>query len=371
MNKVIVAAAGAGKTTYLVKRALDLAGAGKRVLITTFTEACCQELKDKFFSMNGSIPGNVVIRGWFSFLIECGVKPYQGNLFEFDCNGMILVNGKSGLRFYGKNGQPIYWGEKDFDRYFFTSAREIYSDKLALLMLRCNEASSDQVFNRISRCFDAIFVDEVQDLAGYDLEILDELFKLDSDILLVGDPRQGTYSTSNTRKNKKFAKAQIVEYFDIQRKDLSIDDSTLMVNHRCTKELVDLSNLLYPEFPPASSGNFESTSHDGIFAVSRKDITRYLSEHENITQLRERITTSVDENYPALNFGKSKGLTFKRALIYPSGPMVQWLKNHDANISRSARSKLYVALTRARFSVGIVLDNKVIDSINYLKRYEG
>lgn len=44
-NKLIIAAAGSGKTTYLVKEALELKDS--RVLITTYTEANEAEIRKK------------------------------------------------------------------------------------------------------------------------------------------------------------------------------------------------------------------------------------------------------------------------------------------------------------------------------------
>src|SRR5262245_42790926 len=95
-NKVIIAAAGSGKTTYLVREALKVAKG--RVLITTYTESNEAEIRRKFFEVNGHIPANVVIMTWFSFLITHGVKPFQGGLFSFPVKGLLLAEGKSGFR---------------------------------------------------------------------------------------------------------------------------------------------------------------------------------------------------------------------------------------------------------------------------------
>jgi len=46
-NKLIIAAAGSGKTTYLVKQVLKVKEAN--VLITTYTEANEEEIRKKFF----------------------------------------------------------------------------------------------------------------------------------------------------------------------------------------------------------------------------------------------------------------------------------------------------------------------------------
>ncbi len=56
------------------------------------------------------------------------------------------------------------------------------------------------MIKRISKIFPNIFIDEIQDLAGYDLDILKLLFKSESTILCVGDPRQITYLTHWEKK---------------------------------------------------------------------------------------------------------------------------------------------------------------------------
>ncbi|MBU3070211.1 UvrD-helicase domain-containing protein [Aestuariicella sp. G3-2] len=369
MNKLIIASAGSGKTTFIVNDAIEKARQGTRVLITTFTVACEQEIRDKIVSICGCIPEPISIITWFSFLLNHGVKPFQGRLFEFDTRGMILVNGKSGFRFKNRRGQPIYWGEDDFTRYFFTSDQKVYSDKLALLALRCNEKSEGRVFDRIARCFNHIYIDEVQDLAGYDLEVLEELFQSKADITLVGDPRQATYSTVNTRKNKKYAKANIVNFFEDTSLNIEKDDESLVVNHRCHSAICDFSNRLYPDWVPAQPSEDEASGHDGLFALDEKEVDHYLEYYKPI-QLRDSAKKRINEDYPVLTFGKSKGLTYPRVLIYPSGPMIKWLKNQNEDLTQAARSKFYVALTRAKHSVAIVLKASDIKKIPDLAEYK-
>lgn len=367
MNKLIIASAGAGKTTFVVKDALEKASQDKRVLITTFTEACESEIHQKIIDEHGCVPENIFIQTWFSFLISHGVKPYQGQLFTFDTKGMLLINGKSGLKYNGKF--PVYWGEdEDFEKFYFSPQRKIYSDKLAQLVIRCETASKGKVFDRISRCFDVIYIDEVQDLAGYDLEVLDSLFKIATDIVLVGDPRQAIYSTNNSRKNKKYVKSEIVNFFEDSKLEIETDNTSLVVNYRCPQSICDYSNLLYPDLPKSNSGNNQLTGHDGLFALPVEHLDHYLKKYTPI-QLRDSIRTAVNEKYPTLNFGKSKGLTLERVIIYPSSPMVSWLKNNNSEISKAARAKLYVALTRAKHSVAVVLAGKDIKKINGIPIY--
>lgn len=364
-NKLIIAAAGSGKTTFLVDEALKQKEG--KVLITTYTQANEAEIRKKIIEKNKCIPKNVTVQTWFSFLLKHGVRPFQGILFEKKIKGLILVNSQSGLKGYTKTKQPIYFGEeKEFEKHYFSNALKIYSDKLSKFVFRCNEKSNGNVIDRISRIYSHIFIDEVQDLAGYDLELLKLFFNCNSTIQLVGDPRQGTYSTNSAPKNKQFKKANIVNFFSDQIDNLTKDDTSLMTNHRCNKPICDLSNKLFPNFQATTSGNNVATEHSGVFFIKPQDVESYLQKFEPV-QLRDSKRTNVNENYRVMNFGEAKGLSFDKVLIYPTEPFIKWLKDNNSELAETSRSKLYVAITRARHSVAIICkDNLSIDGItNY------
>ena len=167
-NTLFIAAAGAGKTTLFVKEALTHS---ESVLITTFTQENEKEIRKKIKKMNyGIIPSNITIQTWFSFLIEHVAKPYQGKLTDKRINGLLLVSEKSGLKYKGK--YPVYFKESEIDGHYFTEDYRIYSDKLAKFCVRGNEKSGGYVIERIAALFQYIFIDEVQDRAGYDLEFI-------------------------------------------------------------------------------------------------------------------------------------------------------------------------------------------------------
>lgn len=371
-NELIIASAGSGKTTKLVEKAIEKANSGESVLITTFTEACEKEIKDKLIEKsNGYIPTLIKIQTWFSFLIQHGARPYQDCITDKDITGLMLVSGKSGLRYETEGGRKIYWGEKKNPyEFYFSQSGKIYSDKLARFVLRCNTDTKGKVVNRLSQCFDNIFIDEVQDLAGYDLDFLKLLFESDSNILLVGDPRQATYSTNNAQKNAKFKKSKIVNFFSDESIKLDTDDTSLTINHRCHSQICDYSNNIYPTLPKATSGNNDVTGHDGVFVVEKSNVELYLNEF-NPVQLRYSSRTKVNLNHPVLTFGKSKGLTFDRVLIYPTDPIFQWLKNSATKLADTSRAGLYVAITRAKHSVCFVLTKEQIKAVENIRIYEG
>ena len=73
-----------------------------------------------------------------------------------------------------------------------------------------------------------------------------------------------------------------------------------------------------------------------------------------------------------LNMGEAKGTTFDRVLIYTTTDMLKWVSDHSQSLSQEAKAKFYVALTRARYSVGIVCKTKKIfqSDISGVQRYE-
>jgi DNA helicase-2/ATP-dependent DNA helicase PcrA len=362
-NKLIIAAAGAGKTTYLVKEALKHKNG--RVLITTYTQANEAEIRKKIIKINKCIPGNITVQTWFSFLLQHGARPYQGCLFEKNIKGLILVNRQSGLKYCSK-GKPVYFSEsEEFEKYFFSNGLKIYSDKLSKFVFRCNEKTKGQVIDRLSRIYSHIFVDEVQDLAGYDLEILKLIFESKSDILMVGDPRQVTYLTHHEPKYRKYKKGKIKEFIleKCKKEICEIDETALNDSHRCCEAICVFSSRLYPHLKMCASRQNEKTIHDGVFLIKPQDVDLYLERY------RPRELYYKLARYPALNFGESKGLGFRRVLIHPTEPIIQYLT--DGKLTKTIKNtktgkneekeafdiaKFYVAITRASHSVGIIYD---------------
>jgi DNA helicase-2/ATP-dependent DNA helicase PcrA len=70
-----------------------------------------------------------------------------------------------------------------------------------------------------------------------------------------------------------------------------------------------------------------------------------------------------------LNFGESKGLGFPRVLIYPTKKIGEFLRTGDILQIETVLAKFYVAITRARYSVGIVMDFDEGEYVPPLKKY--
>lgn len=374
-NRLIIAAAGSGKTTSLVRNALSQTG---RVLITTFTNENELEIRDKFVKLNGCVPSNVTIQTWFSFLLQHGVKPFQAtynkDLSDFHVAGILLVNEQSGLKCYMRKGAqkiPIYYKEEDnFFKYYFSDNKKIFTDKIAKFVCRSNEASKGKVIQRMSAVFPNIYIDEIQDLAGYDLEILKSLFKSSSTIICVGDPRQATFYTHWEKKYSKYRNGKIQEFVETEckKEGVIIDTTSLSCSHRNNKAICDFSSSLYSGMTVSCPCNCKdchsgNISHQGVFLIDQDNCDEYIQMF-NPMQLRYSKAVGVSDASPCCNFGNSKGKSFNRVLIYPTIAIKAWLKNRGEELNETTKAKLYVAITRARYSVAFVLSKEDCSTIS-------
>lgn len=360
-NELFIASAGAGKTTHFVKKALTCTGT---VLLTTFTEENEREIRKKFVELNnGVVPANITIQTWFSFLIEHGVKPYQGKLTEKRITGLLLVNEKSGLKFKGKF--PQYYPEKNVDKYYFTNDYKIYSDKISKFVFECNKKSNNSVVERISALFQNIFIDEIQDMAGYDLELIKLLMNTNSAIKMAGDPRQVTYHTHFSRKNKKYSNGKIQDFILNECKETrcSIDTDTLKASWRNNQCICDFANKIFPDQSQCESLQNETTDHDGVYFVYEKDIEKYIEKYQPLQLRFNRNAKNVLETFEVKNYGESKGTTYDRVIIYPTQKILDWVINGTEIDSFEVKCKFYVAVTRAKFSVAIVCNNQTTSNV--------
>jgi DNA helicase-2/ATP-dependent DNA helicase PcrA len=378
-NKLYIAAAGSGKTTFLVKSAIEKAST-ETVIILTYTEANESEIRNKIFKLIGSIPENITIQTWFSFLLQHGVKPYQGSFNDILKNqsirGMLLVNQKSGIK--SRSGRyPVYYGEDDFKKYYFTKNWKIYSDKISKFVFQSNKLNGGKIIERLSKIFDNIFIDEVQDLAGFDLELIKLFLSSKSSVLLMGDPRQVTYLTHNPQKHPKYSDGKIKDFLEKhckkQIKD-GIDEQTLNSSHRNNELICKYSFLLYPNLPepkPCTCLTCHDTNveHQGLFIIKPEETKAYIDKFKSVELRWNKSVKTLDENN-TFNFGESKGLGFDRVLIYPTSKMSDWIKNNNIELTNVVRAKLYVGITRARYSVCFVMQYSDQDTFADIEIYK-
>lgn len=340
-NHVILAAAGSRKTESIIQ-AIAEADPSRRILITTYTIENSTQIVERITKRLGAVPQNVTVKTWFTFLLGDCIKPYQN--FLTDTNRVRTLN------FTTKPGQ--YARKIDVDGYYIDAQSNIYSDNAADFAVSLNEESDGKVINRLESIYDEIYVDEIQDLVGYDLELLDLLMASDISLTMVGDPRQSTYTTSNTRKHSSYQHLNLYNWFKEREADGRLVIDWRNESYRCNQAICDFADALYPELPKTTSRNTEQTAHDGIFQISKAEVASYMATHQP-TVLRYRVDTDT-LGFKAINFGLAKGRTYERVLIFPTAKMKKYLKTQNVADAGDI-AKFYVAVTRAKYSVTFVV----------------
>jgi DNA helicase II / ATP-dependent DNA helicase PcrA len=348
-SRVILASAGSGKTTGIVREAG--ANSSQRAWLITYTINGRSELSDKAYEIFGSVPSHITITTWYSFVLRHFVRPYQAALHPTRVSTINFKRGQS-TRDVAKS---------QIARYYFSSPARLLLDKVTAFACAVDEKTKGRSVARFAALCDHLFIDEAQDLSGYDLELVEVLLKGGIRVTLIGDCRQATYTTNDSPKNKAFAGAKIRGKFELWEKAGLLKIEHHAHSYRCVQPICDLADALYPDYPATKSENKKSTDHDGPVAVREVDVATYLARFGPQT-LRYSKSTGNALGAP-LNFGAVKGMTFDRTLIYPHGPLKKYLKSGDLKDIEKSVAKVYVATTRARQSVGFVIANNMSELI--------
>lgn len=363
MNLIKIASAGSGKTWGLCEDALSrqqlCSGThAARVIIVTYTQNGKTSILNTLNRQNSAYPRDkVIVRTWYDFLYNEIIKPYQ--VLLHDCP----INYVSGVNFDHMHERNFHKKES-FWRYIDLSqrVRANYCAELAYLFLK---HSGKEAIHRLEDIYAAIYLDECQDYAGYDLDIIKYLFQSKISVTCVGDPKQSTFVTNFSAKNK----GQKGRNFAIFAKDVKAagltDIAYCTYSRRFNSWIASFSNTISPSEPLVTSAMDKTTDYDGVFFIHEDEALSYFSsDNENIKVLRYNVNSDT-KGIPALNYGDSKGRTFNRVMIFPNEKLKAFILGKNSKLS--ATEKYYIAVTRARYSiVFVVSDVSVFKSNEYV-----
>lgn len=340
-NLIKIHAAGAGKTYGICNEAIANCK-NKRTLIVTYTNKGIASINGELKKANeGVLPINVDVMTWYIFLLREMIKPFQTEMYE--------INSLKSVDFSQQYGRINY--KKGSSRYV-NSNNDVLSNEVSKLATELNKKSKDCAIKRLEKIYSHIFFDEIQDMVGYDLEIIGLLIeKTDINITVVGDEKQSTFKTHNTSKNKNNQGTNIWKFFEKYQKQGLVKCEYNLVSRRFNMEICNFANCVYPNENNITTIMDETTEHDGVYFIKKESVETYY-RYFNPTVLKYDVTTDT-QNMISLNFGECKGMTFDRVLIFPNGPLKKFL---NRGTKFSAPEKYYVAVTRPRYSLAIVVD---------------
>lgn len=371
-NKCYIASAGSGKTTLLVDEALQAAmQTKKKVAIVTYTSRNQEEVTKKIYKKINHIPSNVVVLGWYEFLIKYWIRPYKGDVLAelydkpvslyFDPT--ITDNTRT-----KKNKYISRYKKGDIKNKYFSKGYKLYSNYVSDYALSCHNKNKSNLIERLSLIFEHLYFDEAQDFVGYDFEIIKLLIKSSIDCTFALDPRQHTFSTAITRKYNDFCgKLDLFIKEKVNTKKtqyVDFDYLKLTHSHRCNDAICELASKIDGVYSPTTPCQCpeclairNAYQHEqGVFWVRETDVNEFIKHYKAIT-LRWKPMPILDKfkHIEILNFGESKGLSFDACIIYPTEKYRKCLKSGVFNLTGETQAKFYVAVTRARFAVGIIV----------------
>ena len=202
-NKCYIASAGSGKTTLLVNQALQTAErTRKRVAIVTYTSRNQEEIIKKIPENRTVIPSNVLILGWYEFLIKYWIRPYKGDVLSelYDIQISLYFDPTITDSIVTGRGKHISRHNGNQRKKYFSLGYKLYSNYVSDFALKCHKKNNPGLINRLSLIFEHLYFDEAQDFVGYDFDVMKLLIKSPIECTIALDPRQHTFSTAITNK---------------------------------------------------------------------------------------------------------------------------------------------------------------------------
>ncbi|AQQ55529.1 UvrD-helicase domain-containing protein [Planococcus lenghuensis] len=354
-NKIVLACAGSGKTWGICNDALNISDSTKKTLMVSYTNKGVDSLKKEYAKQNsGVLDEHVRTYTWFQFVLRELIRPYQ----------VFLLNKINAVNSFDFSG--IY-GRRNFSKintipYYLNSNNDVKANHASELAIYLNLMSNGAVINRLEEIYSCIYIDELQDLAGRDIDLLELLLLSSIKIYCVGDYKQSTLKTHNAKSNKKKSGGNVFNYLETLKDSHEIEVLNSNCSRRFIQDIADFSNLVYPG-DPITSISEASKEYMGVFQVLKEDVKDYVNHFQPAVLRFDKRTDTL--GYNALNFGVSKGLTLDRVLIFPNGPLKKFLTN--PNQSLKSPEKYYVGVTRPRYSLAFVAHN--LKESEYFKEY--
>ena len=343
MNRVTLAVAGGHKTQSIVNDCMSCPY-NRRILVLGYTTASQDELSTRIRAAGVHGP-RVEVIGWFTFLLQHLVRPYLPLLYE----GRRLT----GLSFEGDPGRYATGAGR-----FLDEDNRAYKLHLAKLAYDVTTASNGGAIDRLEHIYDEIYIDEVQDLGGWDLDVVEVLLRSRIAITMVGDMRQALLST-NVRdpKNAKYRKEKVFAWFQLMEKRKLIKITQAPTTYRSNQTIATLSDSIFDPalgYAATVSASTETHAHAGLFTVRESDAIGYAQSYGPLC-LRHSKAVAAHLDLPFLTFGVAKGRTVDHVLIYPTTKTLKFLAG-GARLEGLAACALYISVTRAKHSVAFITD---------------
>lgn len=368
-NQVIFAAAGNGKTYSLCSQAKAAVDSGnKHVLLISYTNEGIRSLENEYRKQNGGVlDDEVMFKSWYSVLLSEFIKPYQCSLklkekrYKKEVSFTFPENFVSSIAFYDTEPQPKWYNQAHV-QYFVNRGGDVIPDRTSHLAYLCNEHSGGKAIARMEGIYSHIFIDELQDYAGWDLEVIRLLFESQMLVTCVGDYKQATYRTNNSPKNSQYRDEKIRNYFKVLEKRGLCTTSYANTTRRFNQEICDFVNTIHGDTDSIVEPDFDLrqellAENSGVYMIDVKYLSEYCEYyHPTILRYDKNVKIGFQHSCDVFNYGGAKGATYERVVIVPVSTTLPFIEKQTKITSNQTRAKFYVACTRAKHSVVFAVD---------------
>lgn len=334
----MLAVAGSGKTTFLISQ-LNL---NQRFLLVTYTKNNYEHLRHSILKKFGFFPENIKVFKYFQFLYSFCFKPFCG--LDMKARGICFDYPDEQTRYHPGT-----------EAYYKTKAGRLFSNRIAHF---CKNHCVDGIKDRLDKYYDFFFIDEIQDIAGHDFNLLLSIIPNKCNILFVGDFFQHTYDTSNDGNVNKNLYNDYNKYLKRWKNaGVTIDTFSLSRSHRCSEEIC--------AFVGKMGISIESTgeAQGNVFVLSNEQEVDAIVKDDRIPKLF--LENSTNYRCASMNWGASKGINafIDVCVVLNKTTQLLFQKGKLALLNSRSKNKLYVACTRAH-------RNLFITSYQFLEKYK-
>ena len=331
------AVAGSGKTTYIIN-SLDLI---KKSVIVTYTNNNLHNLRTGIIEKFGYLPSNIKVYSYYSFLHSFCYKPFLADA----------------LKTKGINYNVPYnkFAKKDNIDFYVDKNQMLYSSRISKLLIEKN--ITEDINNRLEKYVDNLFIDEIQDFAGNDFNILKAIAKAKINLLFVGDFYQHTFDTSRDGVVNKNLHDNFLKYqAEFRKVGLVPDLTTLNKSYRCSPTIC---SYITKEIGIAIESHKEIETN--IYIIENQEDADKLHSNSEIVKLFYR------EHYKydcfSRNWGDSKGEDkyFDVCVVLNKTTLTNFKKNKLADLAPTTKNKLYVAISRTKNNLYIMPEDLIKD----------
>lgn len=326
MDKVIfLSVAGSGKTSWIVNN-IDV---NKRNLILTYTNANLANIHQKLINRFGKDISNLSIdvQSFFVFLYHFCYLPFFADKDK-----------PKGISF--SQNMPVKIPKSNRRRYY-DGQDNIYSGRISDYLI--SRSTIPLLIKRLEKYYDVIYIDEIQDIAGGDFELIENIAASNLNFYFLGDFYQHTFDSSRDgNKNLSLYENYEVYKSRFRKMGFKIDETTLIKSHRCKPSVCSfVTERLGICMEPVNSDSVEVK-----FISDENEIELILSNDEIVKLFYKE---SAKQPFYARNWADTKGEDhFVDVAVVLTQGATKFYPDKLSRLPIGTLRKLYVACTRAR-----------------------